>query len=197
MQNGQIFTAYCGAGDMCSMENAFHTQYGHTIVSGKLCLHMGDHLFRKRGGAMHAFTFDAIDYRYESLMKSLGLPANKLFGFLLGNLYDKNYENGQIRFRITEECPTDIMLAIPFSFREHAIMKSTQYIPDAITEDDARDLFYAVYSLARPNCKEEHKEWNDDYFDIEPDEVDLSGDHYHSELSAEEIIKYRLSICGF
>ncbi len=197
MQKDQIFTVNCGLGEDSALENAYHTQYGHTTISGNLRLHIGDHLFRKRGGPMRAFKFDEMDYRYESLMKSLGIPTNREFGFHLGNLYGKDYEANQIMFCITESHPTDIMVAIPHRFRNHAIMKETQYTPDAIVEDDMRGFFYSVYSLARPNSRELHKEWYDGYFDMEPDEADLSGDHYHKELTATEIIEYRLNICGF
>ncbi len=67
--------------------DCYDTQYGHTSHCCKLELHVGDHLYRKRGGANGAFHTDSFDCRYESLALSLGvsIEPDKMIGALLGN----------------------------------------------------------------------------------------------------------------
>ena len=83
------FMVECSMNDTKWKTMATKTKYGYTAnLFDKLQLHMGKHLFLKRGGAKKAFCFDSSDYRYETLMGILGLPHDEHCTYMLGTLLD-------------------------------------------------------------------------------------------------------------
>ncbi len=198
------FNAICGWGSEQTFmnPNCRHTQYGNTASMGNLELHVGNHLYLKRGGMMRAFVFDGYDYRYETLLESLGLPIEnrRWEHFHLGTLVDyqrgKTAEENVINFRITEENATDLLIVVDDAGNS-PLLTNWEYVPDAIVINRAANASFLVYSLARKNTKQLNVELFDDKFDMEPDDADLTGCHWSNELSPAEIIDYRLRICGF
>ncbi len=198
------FTATCGWGDSNTHFNQFcyRTQYGCTAPGTNLELHVGNHLYLKRGALRRAFVFDNYDYRYETLLQSLGLPIeNRRFEhFHLGTLIDcdraDDAENNKIYFRITEQNATHLLIVVDDEGNS-PLLRDPRYTPDAIAIDKHERATYLVYSLARKNTLQEGAEFYDDKYDDEPDDADLTGYHWNKELTATEIIQYRLQICGF
>lgn len=198
------FTATWGWGDSLTYlhPHCFHTQYGHTAPGKNLELHVGDHLYLKRGGMRKAFVFDNYDYRYETLLKSLGLPIeNKRFehfhlGTLVGYIVGTEAEDNKICFRITEQNATHLLIVVDEDGNS-PLLTDVRYIPDAIAIESPYKATYLVYSLARKNTHQDLANLYDDKYDTEPDDADLTGCHWCEEMTPEEIIKYRLRICEF
>ena len=108
MKESTIFYPARGTTKMEAQPEGNRTQYGWTSTFCGLQLHAGDHTYHKRGGLYSAFLFDKIDYRYDGLLKSLGINDVPALGCLIGRLYGQDDE--LIRFRITEEDPTHIVV---------------------------------------------------------------------------------------
>lgn len=175
---------------------AYHTQFGHTSTYCGLELHLGDHLFRKRGGVQRAFLPDQPDYRYQTLMKSMGIDIYQedVLGCLIGNIYDVR-EDGVIRFRISEDQPGDLVVFWPNIDKIYGAVYRLH--PTAINLSPNGEWFQAVFSLARKNTIEPEDDFYDDFYDFSPDAADLTGTHWAEDLSDSEIIKNRLELCGF
>ena len=176
--------------------DAYKTQYGHTSLYCRLELHVGDHLYRKRGGSSEAFLPDKFDYRYESLAMSLGVLEEQAMikGAYLGNYYGET-EDGNIRFRISEESPTDLIIV--WEYDPETYEKILQLKPTAITIAQDLKWFQAVFSLARENQSGPSDEFADGYYDEEPDSVDAYEYHWAPDLPESKIIDLRLHVCGF
>ncbi len=174
----------------------YDTQYGHTCLYCRLELHVGDHLFRKRGGSSKAMLPDEFDYRYESLAMSLGVYVmpDKIIGALLGNFYDQ-VENDVIRFRISEDFPTHTVIF--WEYDEETLRAIKALEPTAISVSPNMKWFQAVFSLARKNDVGPSDKFYDDFYDLEPDAADIYGSHWGEDLPESEIISERLHVCGF
>ncbi|MBQ8157307.1 hypothetical protein IJ102_02890 [Candidatus Saccharibacteria bacterium] len=172
------------------------TQYGLTSTYCGLQLHMGNYLYKKRGGSKRAFLFDPVDdYRYYALIKLLGLDDMPACGALLGNFVDQ-VEHYMIKFKVTEEHPTHLLLALRYS--PELILK-LEKIEDAIFSIAPKNKWVqAAFWLNRNapiSCG--RVEDYDDYYDIEPDEVDLCVDYAEDGLSGEDLTRIRLQVAGF
>ncbi|MBO4855414.1 hypothetical protein J5500_03365 [Candidatus Saccharibacteria bacterium] len=191
-----LFYAKRGVGEWFGFTCAYHTQFGHTSTYCGLELHAGDHIFRKRGGVQSAFMPDGPDYRYQSLIKSLGIDVytDDVIGCLLGNYYGPG-EKGVIRFRISEEEPGEIVVFWRMIDKIYGTVNRLN--PEAITVSPTGEWFQAVFSLARRNTRDPDSDFYDDEYDISPDSVDLTGTHWAKDLTEAEIIDNRLRLCGF
>ncbi len=185
-----------GIYDNNGFTDMYDTMYGHTSTYCGLQLHIGDHLYRKRGGSQNAFMPDRVDYRYESLAKSLGVDVavDKMVGAFIGNFCGRTEDN-VIRFRVSEEGPSDVVYI--WRYEENLFHEVLNLNPSAITTTKFYDWFQAVFSLDRENVVGPSSEFYDDYYDISPDSVDCYGDHWSDDISIGKIVRLRLELCGF
>ena len=175
---------------------AYHTQYGHTSTLRNLELHIGDHVYRKRGGLNKAFSPDPFDYRYESLMKSLGICVHRdeIIGCFLGNFYEVNAK-GHICFRVSETDPSDILIIWRNIDQVFDTVRALD--PVALNDNGVGTWMHAVFSLARKNVEDADPKFYDDMYDFSPDSVDAIGSHWADDLTESEIIAEPLKLCGF
>lgn len=184
---------FCGEPDTDRMADVIRTQYGYSCVFGGLRLHAGKHIYNKRGAQSAAFVYDELDYRYESLLDSLGVPKLKYKGALIGCLYDSTPD--EIRFRITETGRTHLLLV---ANNDPVVMKAlSDYMPELMRVSPVGESIYAIISLSTRRDVHTDDTERDDVFDDSADDVDLCDFHATDELSDDDLAKYRLAICGF
>lgn len=172
------------------------TQYGWTSTYCNLLLHMGDHLYRKRGGLQEAFLFDKTDYRYVSLQKSMGIYSVPAKGGLIGNYIDM--QGDVIRFRVTEDNPTHVVFCYDYDGDDELLKKLADLHPVALSVAQTRRWLQAVFPLDRINDTEDiYADYFDDDFDLEPDVADLYHYHANKEVDSDAIIETRLCLFGF
>lgn len=174
------------------------TQYGYTATVGKLDLHAGRFMCSKRGGLEKAFMLDEPDYRFMNLLAHMGLSSSHVHGYVLGNLYD--CDGGRIRFRITDEGPTEILVCYS-AVKKLVDEVNTFGLPIVAAFSTDLKHYFAVYSLSRPGGTPYSGELNDNMFDCEPDPQDLKDFWFSpdgvSELDENEIARERLKKSGF
>lgn len=172
------------------------TQYGWTSTYCNLQLHIGDHLYQKRGGLYAAFLFDEIDYRYDRLLKSLGIESAQPIGGLIGQYYDQ--DGDVIRFRVTEDNPTHVVFCYKYE-RDDEVIESVKALePVAMSIAQTKRWLQAVFSLDRLNDTPDiYAEYYDDFYDVEPDVADMYHYHASKDVSSDAIIETRLCVCGF
>ena len=205
MKESMIFYPARGTTKMEAQPEGNRTQYGLTSTFCGLQLHAGDHTYHKRGGLYSAFLFDKIDYRYDGLLKSLGINDVPALGCLIGRLCGQDDE--LIRFRITEEDPTHIVVC--YDCRDVKLDEVAKLNPDAMSISTPmphlgdqgiyrNQWIQAVFPLDRINTTDDpYVEYYDDLYDFEPDVADLYHCHASEEVDSESIISTRLQAFGF
>ena len=185
------------------------TQYGWTSTFCGLQLHIGDHMYRKRGGLYRAFLFDVIDYRYEGLLRSLGIDDVPALGVLIGTLCEKQEGDGDlIRFRVTDDRPTDIVVC--YDYNEVKLEDVVALQPTAVSVSakiphmDSNSTIYddrwiqAVFPLDRINDTEDvYEDYFDGLYDEDPDVADLTHCHAGGGVDSDTVIETRLRAFGF
>jgi hypothetical protein len=170
------------------------TQYGWTSNYCNLELHMGNYMYQKRGGLYRAFLFDPIDYRYHALMESLGIDSVPALGALIGSYIGQ--EGEKIRFRVTEDEPTDIVLCYDYNPKYLDELSRLHHVAVSVAQTGL--WAQAVFGLARVNHNEAPRsDLYDGLYDLEPDVADLVTFHAHEELEPATIIDTRLRRFGF
>ena len=205
MKDSKVFYPARGTTKMEAQPEGHRTQYGWTSTFCGLQLHAGDHTYHKRGGLYSAFLFDKIDYRYDGLLKSLGINDVPALGCLIGRLCGQDDE--LIRFRITEEDPTHIVVC--YDCRDVKLDEVAKLNPDAMSISTPmphlgdqgiyrNQWIQAVFPLDRINTTDDpYVEYYDDLYDFEPDVADLYHCHASEEVDSESIILTRLQAFGF
>ena len=172
------------------------TRYGHTARLGNLELHAGNFQYDQRSDTKRVFVFDRDDYRYIHLRQNIGVyEVSHVTGCLLGCLID--FDGDLIRFRINEREPSHLLMCCMDvdGVREKAVKAA----PDALTVSARKNEFFVAYPLSRrkyPECGRS-LEFDDHYYDDEPDEEDIYSGLSDDEMSEQELIAYRLKISGF
>ncbi len=185
-----------GIYDNSGYTDMYDTQYGHNSTYCRLQLHMGNHQFRKRGGVHEAFMPDRIDYRYESLAKSLGVNVapDKMVGAFIGHYCGRGDDN-VICFRVSEDAPSDVVYL--WRYEEDIFHKVLNLDPLAISAAQYYKWFQAVFSLDRKNTEGPSDEFFDETYDYAPDAVDCCESHWCDDVPGDEIALLRLRLCGF
>ena len=208
-KDSSVFYPARGTTKMEAQPEGKRTQYGWTSTFCGLQLHIGDHMYRKRGGLYKAFLFDEMDYRYEGLVRSLGIDALPALGGLIGRLCEKQEGDGDlIRFRVTEDYPTHVALC--FDCRDVSLDDVRALQPEAVSVSapiphmDNNSVVYdrqwiqAVFPLDRINDTEDvYADYYDDTYDDDPDVADLTHCHAGGGVDSDTVIETRLRAFGF
>lgn len=205
MKDSKIFYPARGTTKMEAQPEGTRTQYGWTSTFCGLQLHAGDHTYHKRGGLYTAFLFDKIDYRYDGLLKSLGINEVPAIGCLIGRLYGQ--DDKLIRFRITDEDPTHVVVCYDCKDVKLEEVSALQPVAMSVSAPMSHlgdqgiydnQWIQAVFSLDRINLTEDaYEEYYDGVYDFEPDVADLYHYHATEEVDSESIIMTRLQTFGF